>query len=126
MTNPVISVIRREYVQRVRSKWFLFTTLGLPIVMLAATLLPIAYLVFILLMNSKKTLGAEIPRKRSLVNILMVISASGATVAASGNLSGKLNSPNIYEHSFAVAGLIGLPVLFIIGIVGFIKHGRTS
>ncbi len=41
MTSPVISVIRREYLQRVRSRWFLFTTLGLPVLMLALVLVPV-------------------------------------------------------------------------------------
>jgi ABC-2 type transport system permease protein len=41
MTNPVLTVLRREYLQRVRSKWFIFTTLGFPVLMLALTLLPI-------------------------------------------------------------------------------------
>lgn len=41
MTNPVISVIRREYLQRVRSRWFVFTTLGLPVLMLALVLAPV-------------------------------------------------------------------------------------
>jgi ABC-2 type transport system permease protein len=41
MTNPVISVIRREYLQRVRSRWFLFTTLGLPVLMLALVMVPV-------------------------------------------------------------------------------------
>ncbi len=34
------TLIRREYVQRVRNKWFLFATFSVPILMLAATLLP--------------------------------------------------------------------------------------
>ena len=34
------TLIRREYVQRVRNKWFLFATLSVPVLMLVATLLP--------------------------------------------------------------------------------------
>lgn len=38
--NMVWAVIRREYLQRVRSKWFLFSTLGAPIFMIAIMVLP--------------------------------------------------------------------------------------
>ena len=34
------TLIRREYLQRVRNKWFLFATFSVPLLMLAATLLP--------------------------------------------------------------------------------------
>jgi len=34
------AIIRREYLQRVRSKWFLFSTLFVPLLLLASTLLP--------------------------------------------------------------------------------------
>jgi ABC-2 type transport system permease protein len=34
------TLIRREYVQRVRNKWFLFATFSVPLLMLVATLLP--------------------------------------------------------------------------------------
>jgi ABC-2 type transport system permease protein len=34
------TLIRREYIQRVRNKWFLFATFSVPILMLVATLLP--------------------------------------------------------------------------------------
>ena len=38
--SPVWAVIRREYLQRVRSRWFLFATLGVPLLITAATVLP--------------------------------------------------------------------------------------
>lgn len=40
MMSNVWAVIRREYLQRVRSKWFIFTTIGAPILMAAAMVLP--------------------------------------------------------------------------------------
>jgi ABC-2 type transport system permease protein len=38
--SPVWAVIRREYLQRVRSRWFLFATLGVPLLITAVTLIP--------------------------------------------------------------------------------------
>lgn len=38
--TPVWAVIRREYLQRVRSKWFVLSTLGVPVLILAAVFLP--------------------------------------------------------------------------------------
>lgn len=39
----VWAVIKREYLQRVRSRWFVFATVGGPVLMLAAVLFPIWY-----------------------------------------------------------------------------------
>jgi ABC-2 type transport system permease protein len=38
--SVVWTVIRREYVQRVRSRWFIFSTVGVPLLMLVATGIP--------------------------------------------------------------------------------------
>lgn len=40
MMSNVWAVIRREYLQRVRSKWFIFSTVGGPLFMIALTVLP--------------------------------------------------------------------------------------
>ena len=40
--SAVWAVIRREYVQRVRSPWFVFATLGVPLLVAATTALPMA------------------------------------------------------------------------------------
>ena len=40
MAHNVWAVIRREYLQRVRSRWFIFATLGVPVFMLASILIP--------------------------------------------------------------------------------------
>jgi ABC-2 type transport system permease protein len=37
----VIAVIRREYLQRVRNKWFILSTLGIPVIMIAMMGIPI-------------------------------------------------------------------------------------
>ncbi len=41
--NMVWAVIRREYIQRVRSKWFIFATIGAPLFMIAVLVIPIYF-----------------------------------------------------------------------------------
>jgi ABC-2 type transport system permease protein len=40
MNHRVLAILRREYLQRVRNKWFLFATLIVPLLLLGATFLP--------------------------------------------------------------------------------------
>lgn len=102
------------------------TALNIPAGTIATTLLPIAYLIFILLMNSKKTLGDEMPRNRILINILMLIAGGAASFAAIWNLLGRYESKDPFMHIFGLIGLIALPVLLIIGVLGFIKNNKTA
>lgn len=101
------------------------TAISVPAGVMAATLLPIAYLIFILLMNSKKTLGAELPRRRSLINVLMIIAGGIAAFASIWNLLGKYESSNSYVHYGALIGLIAVPLLLLLGIIGFFKKERA-
>ena len=39
--GPVWAVIRREYLQRVRSRWFVFATVGVPLLVLGSAIVPI-------------------------------------------------------------------------------------
>ena len=102
------------------------TTLNIPAGTIATTLLPIAYLIFILLMNSRQTLGDEMPRKRSLINILMLIAGGAASFAAVWNLIGRYGSKDPFMHNFGMIGLIALPTLLLIGIIGFIRRSKSS
>ncbi|MDG1357525.1 MAG: divalent metal cation transporter, partial [Akkermansiaceae bacterium] len=101
------------------------TTLNIPAGTIATTLLPIAYLIFILLMNSRKTLGDEMPRKRSLINILMLIAGGLASFAAVWNLIGRYGSKDPFMHNFGMIGLVALPTLLLIGIFGFIRNNKS-
>ena len=101
------------------------TAIVVPAAVIATTLLPIAYVIFLMLMNSRKTLGDDMPQKRSLINILMFIAAGIATFASIWNLIGKFKSPTPYEHYFGLTGLIVLPILAIVGITGFVKRNRA-
>lgn len=93
-----------------------------PASVIATTLLPISYLIFLLLMNSKKALGDDLPKQRTLINTLLIFATLIATFASFWALSGKFASNNVYEHSFGLVGLIGLPSLAIYGIINFFKR----
>jgi len=96
------------------------TAMAVPASVIATTLLPIAYLIFILLMNSKRTLRREKLRghQLTLINILMFIGLFLASFASVWALLNK-GTPGTY-------GLIALAALAIIGILGFIKNNPTT
>lgn len=97
------------------------TALAVPASVIATTLLPIAYLIFLLLMNSKKALGEALPKRRIWINLLMILATGVATFASIWALLGKYQSSNPYDHWFGLVGLIGLPILASIGIIGFLR-----
>jgi len=100
------------------------TALVVPAAVIATTLLPIAYVAFILLMNSKKTLGAELPKNRLLINVLMLLAAGVASFASVWNLIGKASAGGS-AGMLGIFGLIALPLLLLIGIIGFVKRNRA-
>lgn len=100
------------------------TALVIPAAVIATTLLPIAYLIFILLMNSRKTLGDELPKKRGLINLGMILAASVATFASVWSLLGRASAGGFDGH-IGVIGLAALPLLLLVGLIGFFRHHRT-
>ena len=98
--------------------------LVVPASVIATTLLPIAYLVFLLLMNSKKALGEELPKKRLLINGLMGVATLIAFFASYWALVGKYHSNNIYEQRFGLVGIIGVTLLALIGVFSFLKKEK--
>jgi len=92
--------------------------LAIPASIIATTLLPIAYLGFILLMNSRSALGNELPKRRGLINVLMFTSAGVATFASLWALYFK-GTPGLF-------GIAALAVLAIIGITGFMKRNKLA
>lgn len=100
------------------------TALVVPAAVIATTLLPIAYFIFILLMNSKKTLGEELPKKRNMINILMAVAAGIACFASIWSLLGKASAGGT-TGTIGITGLIVLPLLFLIGLVGFLRSNRA-
>jgi len=100
--------------------------LVVPASVIATTLLPIAYLVFLLLMNSRKALGDELPSKRGLINLLMGLATGIAFFASYWALFGKYQSSNVYENSFGLIGIIGLTSLSLFGIFSFLKRENNE
>jgi len=92
-----------------------------------AILLPIAYVSFFLLMNSKKLLGDEKPTgsKMWIWNILMAVGVAGAVAQAVLAVIGKVNEPG--TGSFVIVGLVTFCILAIIGFSArFRKSGSDS
>ncbi len=96
------------------------TAMAVPASVIATTLLPIAYLIFVLLFNSKRTLGTEIVtgKNRVIVNILMLIGLFLAGFASVWALLSK-GTPGLI-------GLIGLGVLTAIGLISFAIKNKSS
>ena len=94
--------------------------LAIPASVIATTLLPIAYFVFLLLMNSKPALGENRPKgaARWIWNILMLGATGAASFASIWALSGKGLAGDL--------GLAGLALLAVIGIVSFVRKSRTA
>ncbi|MCF3650287.1 divalent metal cation transporter [Synoicihabitans lomoniglobus] len=90
--------------------------LAIPASVIATTLLPIAYFTFLLLMNSKGALGENRPRGafRFVSNVLMVGATSAAGLASIWALTNR--------GTAGMWGLVGLALLFVIGIAGFIRN----
>ena len=100
--------------------------MAIPASVIATTLLPIAYLGFLLLMNSRAALGDELPKRRGLINVLMIFSAGIASFASVWSLVGKFNSPDPYAHYFGLFGMVALAALAVIGITGFIRRNNLA
>ena len=92
--------------------------MAIPASVIATTLLPIAYLAFLLLMNSKSALGDNLPKNRILINTLMVLSAGVATFASIWALSNK-GTPGLI-------GIAGLLILGVMGLTGFASRNRST
>ena len=92
--------------------------MAIPASVIATTMLPIAYLAFLLLMNSKSALGDNLPKNRTLINTLMAISAGVGTFASIWALYNKGTPGSI--------GIIGLLILAAMGVSGFASKNKSS
>lgn len=81
--------------------------MAIPASVIATTLLPIAYLGFLLLMNSRSVLGNDLPKNRGLINTFMILSAGVATFASVWALCNK-----------GTPGMIGISILILLAIIG--------
>ena len=92
--------------------------LAVPTSVIGGSLIPIAYFTFLLLMNSKKTLGENLPQGRAKIvwNTLMIIATGLATLGTFKVLLAK-GTPG-------TMGIILLLVLFVLGLLGFLANER--
>jgi hypothetical protein len=101
--------------------------LAIPASTIAGSLIPIAYFTFFLLMNSKATLGAEMPTgsRRIQWNTLMLLASGLVTCAVIWvNMQGA-SVPGL-KGIMSTASLITLPILFFIGMIGFVRKNKTA
>lgn len=91
--------------------------LVVPAAVIATTLLPLAYLAFILLFNSKEALGKESlsGRPRIIGNTLMGIAAGIATFGSVWGLWGRGDDAGRY-------GIVALAALMAVSVVGFFRR----
>ncbi len=98
--------------------------LATPTSVFGGAMLPIAYLSFLLLMNSRRTLGDAMPtgRQRVLWNLLMCTATSVAILASIWSLQGKMFG------SFPIGAVaIGVLVtLMLVGVASFIVRNNPS
>ena len=80
-------------------------------------LLPIAYVTFFMMMNSRSLLGPEKPTGPSMAiwNVLMGVSVIGAIVAASGAIWEKIKDPSSLSGQIVLVMLVLYAVLIAIG-----------
>ncbi|MBI1246899.1 hypothetical protein GC197_03535 [bacterium] len=94
----------------------------------AVLFLPIAYVTFFMMMNSKSILGEDRPKGISWLiwNVLMIFSVVGAIAAAYVSLSDKLTSPsNSFEQkALVLTVVVGYLILFVGGF--FMKKGGSQ
>ncbi|MEM9017151.1 MAG: divalent metal cation transporter, partial [Verrucomicrobiota bacterium] len=98
--------------------------LAVPTSVIGSSLLPIAYFIFLLMMNSKKLLGEKMPKggKRVIWNVLMITATSLATFGSIWALKDK----NLGAIPMGKIGIAVLAVLFVIGIIGFVTKNRKE
>lgn len=79
-------------------------------------LLPIAYVTFLMMMNSTAILGKEKPRGASMLvwNVLMVVSVLGATAAAGTAIYDKVMDK---ENPIAGMVVLGILVVFVLAVI---------
>lgn len=112
--------------------------LAIPTATIAGALIPIAYFTFFLLMNSRSALGAELPTggRRLTWNALMIAATGlvGFAVVWVTRRTAKFDVPlDTLPDKVAVATtligrgiLIIVPILFVLGIIGFLSKNRIK
>ncbi|MGJ8671984.1 divalent metal cation transporter [Rubritalea sp.] len=104
------------------------TAMAVPASVIATTLLPIAYLIFVLLMNSRRTLGQEklTGGKLIVVNILMLTGLFLAGFASVWALMNKKDAFFDLPITWGQVGLTSLGILAAIGIISFAIKNKSA
>lgn len=102
------------------------SALVIPASVIATTLLPIAYLIIVLLMNSKSALQSEFPKNRIAINLILFIAMGMASFASIWALWGKIGSSNSFERYFAMGGIVLLLVLAASGCYSFYRKEKMN
>ena len=92
-----------------------------------AILLPIAYISFFALMNSRRLLGDEKPTGRRMFvwNLLMGIGVLGAIAQAAGAIITKINDPA--TGGFVIGGVVTFMMLALVGFSArFRRHDSSA
>lgn len=93
--------------------------LATPTSVIGGAMLPIAYFSFLLLMNSRRALGASLPSggKRIFWNLLMLFATAVAGFGSAWGLIGK----DMYGFPIGNVALACLVLLLVLGLVGFLR-----
>ena len=101
--------------------------LAVPTSVIGGAMLPIAYVSFLLLMNSPAVLGDAMPRgiKRVIWNTLMIFGTVIASFASAWGLYGKnLELPNGSKFPIGYVALAVLAIMLIVGIRSFLAKQK--
>jgi hypothetical protein len=98
--------------------------LATPTSVIGGAMLPIAYFSFLLLMNSKLTLGDSMPTggKRLCWNVLMIFATGVAMSASIWGIYGK----SMYGFPIGNVAIGLLVVLLVLGLMGFLKRESAA
>ncbi|QDU77269.1 Natural resistance-associated macrophage protein [Bremerella volcania] len=116
------------------ASWFIIwdgpakTWLAILVSSFAVMFLPIAYVTFFMMMNSKKILGDDKPKGLSWIiwNVLMIISVVGAIAAAVVSITDKVTNPGtpFAQKAVVLTVVIGYLILFVGGF--FLRSGKDD
>jgi hypothetical protein len=101
--------------------------LAIPASTIAGSLIPIAYFTFFLLMNSKATLGSEMPSgaRRVRWNTIMLLATGLVSAAVFWVTYQGMSAPGL-KGIMSTSCLIILAILFVIGTIGFLQKDKVK
>ena len=101
--------------------------LAIPASTIAGSLIPIAYFTFFLLMNSKATLGSEMPSgaRRVRWNTIMLLATGLVSAAVFWVTYQGMSAPGL-KGIMSTSCLIILASLFVIGTIGFLQKDKVK